>query len=126
MWLQPPGYVTRMISRNYQPLAVRCEVTSPERCLDVSAKRSDDGHILVLQIVNVSGKSFPVKLHLDGFAPSRQFARVEQLSAPLDERNTAENPERCQPAIKYWRHSLTNGEAVYDCPPSSFSVIRFE
>jgi hypothetical protein len=126
VWLQPPGYVTRMISRNYQPLAVRCEVTSPDQCLDASAKRSDDGHTLVLQLVNVREQALPVKLRLEGFAPNRSFARVEELSAALDERNTAAAPQRCHPAIKYWKHRLTNGEAVYNCPASSFSVIRFE
>jgi alpha-L-arabinofuranosidase len=126
VWLQPPGYVTRMISHNYQPLAVRSEVESPGQCLDVSAKRSDDGQTLVLQIVNVGEKTLPVKLHIDGFAPSRSLARVEELAAPLNSRNTAQKPEQCQTAFKYWKHELQNGETVYPCPPFSFTVIRFE
>ena len=31
VWLQPPGYVTRMIARSYQPINVPVEVKSAER-----------------------------------------------------------------------------------------------
>ena len=126
VWLQPPGYVTRMIRNNYQPVAVRSEVESPGQCLDVSAKRSDDGKTLVLQIVNVGAESLPVKLLITGFTPAQPLARVEELAAPLDSRNTAQNPEQCQTSFKYWPHGLVNGETVYTCPPCSFTVIRFE
>ncbi len=126
VWLQPPGYVSRMIARNYQPLVVKSEVAGAGSNLDVSAKRSDDGKILVLQLVNLSGEQLPVKLHLDGFAPSRPLARVEELVGALDDKNTAQDPERCQTTFKYWPHGLTNGETVYTCPPFSFTVIRFE
>ena len=53
VWLQPPGYVTQMLSRNYLPQRVKCEVTGTKDELDVTAKRSEDGTTLVLQVVNV-------------------------------------------------------------------------
>jgi alpha-L-arabinofuranosidase len=126
VWLQPPGHVTRMISHNYLPLAVKSEVESPDQCLDVSAKRSDDGQTLVLQMVNVGGKALPVRLRINGFTPSRPLARIEELSGPLDARNTSQNPEQCRTIYKYWEHDFTNGESLYNCPPFSFTVIRFE
>ena len=126
VWLQPPGYVTRMIARNYEPLAVPSAAESPNQCLDVSAERSEDGQTLVLQMLNLGGQTLPVKLHLDGFKPNRPQAKVEELAGALDSRNTAQNPEQFQTVFKYWRHGITNGETVYPCPPFSFTVIRFE
>ena len=37
VWLQPPGYVTRMISRNYQPLLVQCRVADGAGTRSMSA-----------------------------------------------------------------------------------------
>ena len=45
-WLQPPGYVTRMISNHHQPLSLPVE--SNNQALDVCAKRSEDGKTLVV------------------------------------------------------------------------------
>ncbi len=48
VWLQPPGYVTQMLSHNYLPQAVKCDVTGVEGGLDAVATRSEDGKTLVL------------------------------------------------------------------------------
>jgi hypothetical protein len=45
VWLQPPGWVTRMISRNYLPAHVPVTVSGTDQ-IDVSAKRSKNGKTL--------------------------------------------------------------------------------
>jgi hypothetical protein len=126
VWLQPPGYVTRMISRNYESCAVGCEVKSPDDSLDVSAKRSEDGKTLVLQVVNTSKDEMMTNIRIAGYAPTKTSAKVEQLAGSLDARNTAENPEQIQTTFKQWPHELKNGETTYHFPPYSFTVMRFE
>jgi hypothetical protein len=124
VWLQPPGYVTQMISGNYEPLAVKSEVTSPGDILDLSAKRSEDGKTLVLQVVNFSDQKAASVLIFEGFAPEEPFAQVQTLAGPLDARNTAENPELIEPSSIEWRHGLQDGRASYTFPADSFTVIR--
>lgn len=126
VWLQPPGFVTRMISRNYQPLLVKSEVRNAGDTLDVSAKRSEDGKTLVLQVVNFSAQPVEAVIRLEGFAPSQPVARIEELAGPLDARNTADNPHRITTRAKEWRHGITNGMATCRLPPHSFTVARFE
>jgi hypothetical protein len=55
IWLQPPGYVTQMISRDYQPLVVKSEC--PDRDIDVTATKSEDGRTIVLQVPNAERES---------------------------------------------------------------------
>lgn len=125
-WLQPPGYVTRMISRNYQPLLVKNEVLHGDRNLDVTVKRSEDGKTLVMQVVNAGEQPRNVSLNLDGFTPSRPTARVEELCGSLHARNTALWPNRIVTRETRWSHGLTNGKTSYVFPPHSFTVVVFE
>merc|ERR1711920_1154124 len=53
-WLQPPGYVHKMIKDTWQPNAVRVTLSPDMRPgwnsnYSVSAQRSDDGQILVVR-----------------------------------------------------------------------------
>ena len=89
VWLQPPGHVTRMVSRNYQPLCVKSGVQDADRKLDVSAKRSEDGKTLVLQVVNIGDKPVSAAIRVSGFVPSRPVAMVEELAGALETVNTA-------------------------------------
>ena len=77
VWLQPPGYVTQMLSRNYLPQLVKCQVTGAEGKLDANAKRSDDGKTLVLQVVNSSEKAVTAQIQLAGFVPAKPAARSD-------------------------------------------------
>jgi hypothetical protein len=126
VWLQSPGYVTRMVSRNYQPNLVKSEVRSPGNCLDVSAKTSQDGKTLVLQVVNLGNDPTTATLMLNGFTPRKRTARVEVLAGPLDARNTTDNPERIKPNSTEWKHGLEGGRATFGFPANSFTVIRFD
>jgi len=126
VWLQPPGYVTRMISRNYLPLLVKTEVQGAGGKLDVSAKCSEDAKTLVLQVVNLSDASVPARIQLEGLAPSIPTATIEELSGPLDAVNTAENPSRIVPRQTEWQHELASGSTRYSFSPHSFTIMRFQ
>ncbi len=126
VWLQPPGYVTRMVSHHYLPLLVETEVQGADGQLDANAQCSEDGRKLVLQVVNLSDRPSPARIHLDGFAPSKSAAAVEELTGPLDAVNTAEAPRRIQPRRARWRHFSTPGEVRYTFPPHSFTVLQWE
>jgi len=126
VWLQPPGYVTRMVSQNYQPWLVPSEVQGAGDRLSVNAKRSEDGKVLVLQAVNISGEPVSTDIRLEGFIPSKATAAVQQLAGLLDEVNTAQDPEHIQPTFGEWRHQRGDGRARYTFPPHSFTMIRFE
>ncbi len=126
VWLQPPGYVTRMVSRNYQPILVKSEVQSPENSLDVTAKRSEDGRTLVLQVVNVSTQAVTASLNVTGFKLRKSTARVEVLAGPLDARNTANDPGRIKSNPSNWTHGFEHGAATLSFPGNSFTVLRLD
>ncbi len=126
VWLQPPGYVGKMVSDNYLPLRVQSSVQSPGGRLGVSAKRSEDGKTLVLQIVNQSDQAMVTDLQLHGFVPIHPHATVSELSGPLDGINPPDQPMAYAPIKSTWPHALTHGQARYTFPGHSFTIIRFE
>lgn len=131
VWLQPPGYVTQMVARNYQPRVVEARVESadPDGKLSVTATRSEDGKQLVLQVVNAGAEPRPSRIDLVGFTPSKPLATVEELAGPLEAVNTADEPERITPRRAEWRHDIKSGGgggATYVFPPHSFTVIRLD
>lgn len=126
VWGQPPYYVTQMLSQNYLPQRVEAAVESPGGALDVTAKRSEDGKTLQLQVVNLDGAPVPAHIVLDGFVPARPTARVLELTGQLDDVNTPEEPNRIVPRSRAWRHGMQGGEAAYTFPPHSFTVMRFQ
>lgn len=125
VWLQPPGCITRMLSQNYEPQLVECHVTDAADLLDTSAKRSDDGKTLVLQVVNLSDKPVTATLKVDGFVPQLPTAKVEELAGPLDAKNTADDSRHIQSRSFTWNHQMQSGSADYEFPPSSFTVLKF-
>ena len=122
VWLQPPGYVTQMISQDYEPLVVKSESTS--RDVDVTATKSEDGKTLVLQIVNVSDKEISLPLKISGFVPKEPRAKVKTLAGTLDAVNTAADPGLIKPVTTEWKHGLEKGQTSVILPAYSFTVIR--
>jgi len=114
-----------MISSNYQPLLVRSEVRSAGDVLDVSAKRSEDGKTLVLQVVNVSDQPTTAALDLVGFVPHRPVAKVLTMAGPLEARNTADQPDSIEPLLTEWRPGAQEGRDAYTFAAHSFTVITF-
>jgi hypothetical protein len=126
VWLQPPGYVTQMFSRHYQPRLVQCQVTGGEDSLDVTAKRSEDGKKVVLQAVNVMDRPVPAEIRLSGYSPGKDQARVTELSGELATRNSAAQPKTVVPHDRRWAHGLKDGKATYSFPPRSVTIIEWE
>ena len=125
VWRQPPYFVTQMVGRNYLPQAVVANVEGAAS-LDVSAKRSEDGHALVLQVVNTNEQPTPAQLDLAGFVPRKPAAHVEELVGDLNAVNTATAPAAIHPTLKQWAHHFAAGPPRYTFPAMSFTVLRFE
>jgi alpha-L-arabinofuranosidase len=127
-WLQPPGYVTQMIARNYQPQVVEASVSGSEGDLDVTATASAEGTTIILHVANLGEKPRPSRLELQGFTAAKPTARLEELVGPLDARNTAQDPARIEPrqTAWEWRPTMKDGALRYTFPPRSFTILRFE
>lgn len=125
VWGMPPYYVQQMASRHHLPLRVSstCEGTTD---LDITATRSENGKTLVLHVVNVGAAPVRAQLLLQGFAPAKPKAQVEQLAAPLGAVNTPENPARVRPQRSEWNHQAQDGAASYTFVAHSITILRFE
>jgi len=126
VWLQPPGYVTQMLSHNYLPELIKCDVSGAEGGVDAVATRSEDGKTLVMQVVNVMNKEVTAQIHLTGFAPGKPSALSIELSGTLGEVNTAAKSDNIVPKQTQWQHEIENGQTTRVFPPYSFTVLRFE
>jgi alpha-L-arabinofuranosidase len=120
VWLQPPGHVTRMISRGYQPINLPVEVQGADT-LRVAAARSKDGKTLVLRVVNTGDKAVTAQLAITGFKPVMDHVSAEVLAAPLDAVNTAREPLRYVPRVVKW-----SGAAEQTFPARSFAVLTWK
>jgi len=105
---------------------VPAEVRDDSGALDVSAKTSEDGRTLVLQVVNASGSDVDTEIELAGYTPSSASAPVEVLAAPLATTNTALDPERVVPERSEWSHGFAGGRVRRTFPPWSVTIVRFE
>ncbi len=124
-WLQPPAYVTQMISRNRQPQVVAADLSGEASGLDVTATRSADGATLVLQITNASEHPRASRIELAGYKPSAGKLKIEELAGPLDGTNTAAAPQRITPQRR--EVSLPQQSRLsHTFPPRSFTILRFE
>jgi hypothetical protein len=125
VWLQPPGYVTKMIAHNYEPVFIESRARAPGNDLKVGAKRSGDGKTLVLDVVNLGPRATVATIIIHGYSPT-QPATVEELAGPLRMMNLAAAPGRIHPIEKQWQANFEKGEVEYDFPPYSFTVIKFD
>jgi hypothetical protein len=85
-----------------------------------------DGKSIVLQVVILSANPIASQIRIDGFAPSKAAAAVEELAGALAARNTAAQPTRIAPRQVEWKHGTKDGAATYTFPAHSFTVIRLE
>ena len=126
VWPQPPYYVTQMVSRNYLPLCVQTEATSPGNALDASATLSEDRKTLTLQVVNTGKVALPTRLELAGFVPHKPTAHATVLTGGWEDTNTPEQPGRVKPDETDWRHDFKDGIVTRTFPPYSFTVMQFK
>lgn len=126
VWLQPPGYVTQMVSQYYQPKVVSSQSTPADDRLDLLTTLSDDNKTLVLQAVNASDRFVTAQLELKGFTPVQSSAKGVELSGPLGAVNTARQPIAIRPQQREWKHDLASGPSSYTFPPNSITMLRLE
>jgi hypothetical protein len=126
VWLQPPGYVTQMLSYEYLPQLVKCEVTGAEGGFDAVATRSEDGKTLVLQVVNPMNIGVTAQIDLAGFVPRTSAAQAMELCGAFEAVNTAAEPNKIVPKQSQWHYEIKDGQTTRVFPPYSFTVLRFE
>ncbi len=124
VWGQPSYYVTQMVSRNYLPKCVKSELECPDNTLDVTAKTSEDGTVLTLQVVNMVERAVPARIHITGFTPTKPSAEVSTISGSLEDENTPEEPKRIIPQQREWEHQFQNGIMHYEFPAYSFTILN--
>ena len=126
VWLQPPGWVTRMISRHYQPWHVPAMIAGTDQ-LDVSAKRSGDGRRVVVGVVNRGARHLETGFDWVGVRGVQPDVDVEELAAALDARNTADAPRRVAPEVRTVRRPPgDNAPFRWSFRPHSFTVLQFK
>jgi hypothetical protein len=126
VWLQPPGYVTQMLSHEYLPQLVGCDVAGAEGGLDAAATRSKDGKTVVLQVVNAMNKEVVARIRLAGFVPRKTAAQATELCGAFEAVNTAAEPDKIVPKRSQWQHGIKDGQTTRAFPAYSFTVLRFE
>jgi hypothetical protein len=119
IFFQPSYYVDRMFGDEWLPLVVQAECIS--ETLDVLAKKSRDGKILTMYLVNIAGTPTEATFVLSGFSP--QSVIVTRLHADeLNAGNTPGNPTNVAPqAVQWeWREQTPRMKL----PARSFTTIR--
>ena len=124
VWLQPPGYVTQMYSKNYLPQEIWNSVSDPKNDLDVSAERSPDGSTLVLKVVNRDSDPTPATLIVQGHFQYRPVT-VEELEGKLDQSNSSGAPKRICPSHRKLIPGFKYNYLYYTFAPDSLTVIHF-
>ncbi|MCC9600704.1 DUF1080 domain-containing protein [Stieleria sp. JC731] len=131
VWLQPPGYVTQMVSEAYQPWVVKSNLRSldnkptPET-LDVVATTSKDGQSVVIRLVNRGQTALPVDLNISGLKPQKSDAKIVTLAAELNAHNTADNPNHVQPQKRKVAIDARSASTRFELPPYSYSTVRVQ
>lgn len=131
VWLQPPGFVTQMVSSAYQPWLVRCDVNSDEEAtalstLDVTTTCDEDGKSIVIRVVNRGDEDTDLVIDIEGFEPAKQTMKVTTLAAALNAVNTADRTTNVVPEMTEVSHDLTTENASLRVPPYSYTTIRIE
>ena len=126
VWGQSPASVTKMMSKNQFPRHVATDCQSPNGALDVTARMSDDGMILGLQVVNSENRPLETRIQIEGMNVQGKKVRISQIHGHLEERNTEADPERIISHDREWEPAFEDSAVTYIFPPQSFSILRFE
>ena len=124
VWGQPSYYVTQMVSRNYLPEAVKSACKSTGDVLDVTAKKSEDGKQLNIQVLNIAEVPVKSSIELIGFTPKEPMIQVIQLKGELHDVNTPEEPEKIIPWGREYHYETVEGKITYTFPPYSFTILK--
>jgi hypothetical protein len=122
VWGMPPFYVQKMASANYLPERIYSTVEGTK--LDVSATRSETGKALVIHVVNTSSAPVHSRIVLEHFTGTGKEVKAWTLSAPPEEENTLQEPEKISP-----KETLIDTKSVLEngfvFPPFSYVILRF-
>jgi hypothetical protein len=140
-WLQPPGYVHKMLHDTWLPNALAVSVTG-SATLSVSAQMAEDRSALRLIIVNNQTRAITTSVILDGWLAGVR-ANVTTLSAPsLGVDNPPGRPDLISPQqsnLSWGGNGNGNGDGDgargrtarsqqgrVNFPPLSISVVVFQ
>jgi alpha-L-arabinofuranosidase len=124
-WGMPPYHAQQMIARHYQPLWVQAMVDGADDALDVTATRSEDGHTVVVKVVNLEGQDQAAMIALEfGRRVGGGRMRTACLTGPLDAVNSPEEPRKIVPveSERLW----DGGPVEHIFPGYSFSILQFD
>ncbi len=128
VWSQPPYYVTQMIRAHYQPLCLKTTVECPDRGLDVTATRSEDGRTVVLSAVNVTANPMKTRIQFTDYSPRKDTVKIATLTGRLEEINSPQEPRRVVPTetVEPWVMDPNGRDIIYTFPGHSFTLLTFE
>merc|ERR1712060_802418 len=120
-WLQPPGYVHKMIAETWQPNALKIDANSSTTA---SAQKSDDGKTLVLRYANPAPAT-AVTVHLKGGMSDVAYTSATTWTLSSDDPNAANPPG--QPSlispVKATLPSFGDG-TVLKIPANSYVIVE--
>jgi len=119
VFFQPSYYVDRMFADEWLPLVVPVECES--KTLDVLAKKSRDGKVLTIYLVNIAEASGSVSIQLSGFTPRAVRATCIH-AASLNAKNTPGSPATVVSRLLPWTWDAANPRL--ELPAYSFTTIR--
>jgi alpha-L-arabinofuranosidase len=126
VWLQPPGYLTQMLSQDYLPQIIKCDVVGTKGELEAVATRSNEGKTLVLQAVNPGDVDVRAQIHIAGFMPVLPAAQVTELSGAPEAVNTASQMEAIVPKKSEWPREVNGAFNRHTFPAHSVTVMQFQ
>ena len=126
VWMQPSAYVTQMLADNNLPRCVATDCQCPDNALDVTARLSDDGSVLGLQVVNSEDRPISTRLKITGLNVHGRVVFISQIAGHIDDENSEADPHRIVPYHRVWRPQLDVDGVKYVFPAHSFSILRFE
>jgi alpha-L-arabinofuranosidase len=122
VWGMPPYYAQQMAAKAHQPLRLASEATSPGNDLDLTATRDEAGTSVVLKVVNAGGQPHRAAVSIDGFGPIDTKAEVRCLSGALDDRNSADLPDRLRPSPS--EYDRAGEDFSFEFPARSYTILR--
>ncbi len=126
VWTQSSAEVTRLLAKNNFPHCVATDCQCPGQALDVTARQSQDGSRLGLQVVNSENRPIFTRLKISGRDVRGRVVTISQIAGHLDDKNSEADPHRIMPSERQWRPEFGDTGVSYVFPAHSFSVLRFE
>ena len=128
VWAQPPYYVTQMISTHYQPQRLEATVRCPDQTLDVTAKRSEDGRIVVLSVVNIASQPVETRDRIRRPCPAGGRSERHDADRRLWRKSTRRTSRResCPRKRSCPPRMTTDGQFPYTFPANSFTILEWK